>query len=33
VSPDGSRIYYMQPTQEPAPQEIQIAINWRALLD
>ncbi len=33
VSPDGNRIYFMQPTQEPSPQEIQVAINWRALLD
>jgi Tol biopolymer transport system component len=33
VSPDGSRIYYMQPTQDPAPTEIQVAINWRALLE
>jgi Tol biopolymer transport system component len=33
ISPDGSRIYYMQPTQEPAPQEIQVAINWQAFLD
>jgi hypothetical protein len=33
VSPDGSRIYFMQPTQEPPPLEIQVAINWRQLLD
>ena len=33
ISPDGRRIYFMQPTQEAAPQEIQIAINWQALLD
>ena len=32
ISPDGKRIYFMEPTQEPAPQEIQIAINWWALL-
>jgi Tol biopolymer transport system component len=33
ISPDGSRIYFMQPTEEPSPREIQVAINWRALLD
>lgn len=33
VSPDGGRIYFMQPTQDPVPTEIQVAINWRALLD
>jgi hypothetical protein len=33
VSPDGSRIYFMQPTQESPPHEIQVAINWRALLN
>ena len=33
VSPDGNRIYYMQPTQDSVPTEIQVAINWRALLD
>jgi Tol biopolymer transport system component len=33
ISPDGSRIYFMQPTDVPAPQEIQIAINWRSLVD
>ena len=33
VSPGGSRIYYMQPTQVPVPTEIQVAINWRTLLD
>lgn len=33
ISPDGSRIYFMELTQEPSPQEIQVAINWRALLD
>ena len=33
VSPDGSRFYFMQPTQEPSPTEIQVAINWQALLD
>lgn len=32
VSPDGSRIYFMQPTQEPSPKEIQVVINWWALL-
>jgi hypothetical protein len=33
ISPDGKRIYFMQPEQAAAPQEIQIAINWQALLD
>jgi hypothetical protein len=33
ISPDGSRIYFMQPTDELSPREIQVAINWRALLD
>jgi hypothetical protein len=33
ISPDGSRLYFMQPTEAPAPREIQIAINWQALLD
>ena len=33
VSPDGSRIYFMQPVQDPPPKEIQVAINWRALLN
>jgi dipeptidyl aminopeptidase/acylaminoacyl peptidase len=33
ISPDGSRMYFMQPTDQPAPQEIQIAINWRSLID
>lgn len=33
ITPDGSRIYYMQPMQEPPLREIQIAINWRALLN
>ena len=33
ISPDGKRIYFMQPSQDSAPQEIQIAINWQALLD
>jgi len=32
VSPDGSRIYYMEPTQELPPHEIQVAINWQSLL-
>ena len=33
VSPDGNRIYFMQPAEEPAPTEIHVAINWRTLLD
>jgi serine/threonine protein kinase/Tol biopolymer transport system component len=33
VSPDGNRIYFTQPTQDPAPTEIQVAINWQLLLD
>ena len=33
ISPDGKRIYFMQPTQASPPREIQIAINWPALLD
>ena len=33
ISPDGKRLYFMEPNQEPAPQAIHIAINWRALLD
>ena len=33
VSPDGSRIYFMRPVQDAPPREIQVAINWRALLD
>jgi len=33
IAPDGSRIYFMQPTDEPSPREIQVAINWQALLD
>ena len=33
ISPDGSRIYFMQPTEVPSPREIQVAINWQALLD
>jgi hypothetical protein len=33
VSPDSSRFYFMQPGEGPAPREIQIAINWRGLLD
>jgi Tol biopolymer transport system component len=33
VAPDGSRIFFMQPTDEPPPQAIQVAINWRPLLD
>jgi Tol biopolymer transport system component len=33
VSPDGGRIYFMQSPDKPSPREIQIAINWRALLD
>jgi Tol biopolymer transport system component len=33
ISPDGSRLYFMQESEEPAPREMQVAINWRALLD
>ena len=33
ISPDGSRIYFMQPVQEAPPREIQVAINWRALVE
>jgi eukaryotic-like serine/threonine-protein kinase len=33
VSPDGSHIYFMQPAREPPPTEIQLAINWRPLLE
>ena len=33
ISPDGSRLYFMQPTEAPAPREMQIAINWGGLLD
>lgn len=33
ISPDGSRLYFMQPTQELPPHEIQVAINWRELLN
>jgi hypothetical protein len=33
VSPDGSRIYFMQPTDELPPQAIQVVINWQSLLD
>jgi Tol biopolymer transport system component len=33
VSPDGGRFYFMQPTQESPPHEIQVAINWRVLLN
>ena len=33
ISPDGSRMYFIQPTDEPAPTEIQVAINWSSLLD
>ena len=33
VAPDGKRLYFMEPTPEPAPQEIQVAINWRGLFD
>ena len=33
ISPDGSRMYFMQPTQELPPHEIQVAINWRSLLN
>lgn len=33
ISPDGRRIYFMQATQEAAPQEIQVAINWQGMLD
>ena len=33
VSPDGSRIYFMRPVQDAPPREIQVAINWRALLN
>jgi Tol biopolymer transport system component len=33
ISPDGRRIYFMEATHEPSPQVIQVAINWRALLD
>ncbi len=33
ISPDGSRIYFMRPEEDSSPREIQVAINWRALLD
>jgi Tol biopolymer transport system component len=33
VSPDGSRIYFMQPTEKEPPREVHVAINWRALFD
>ena len=33
ISPDGSRMYFMQPTEELPPHEIQVAINWRSLLN
>jgi Tol biopolymer transport system component len=33
VSPDGGQIYFMQPTDKTPPHEIQVAINWRSLLD
>jgi serine/threonine protein kinase/Tol biopolymer transport system component len=33
VSPDGRRIYFMQPAQDSAPAQIQVAINWQELLD
>ncbi|MBV6424868.1 MAG: Serine/threonine-protein kinase PknD [Steroidobacteraceae bacterium] len=33
VTPDGSRIFYMRPTDEPVPAQIQIAINWRGMID
>ena len=33
VSPDGSRIYFMQPTDAQPPRQIEIVMGWRALLD
>jgi Tol biopolymer transport system component len=33
VSPDAKRLYFMESTSEPAPTEIQVAINWAGLAD
>ena len=33
VSPDGSRVYFLRPNDDPAPREIHIVMGWRALLE
>ncbi|HXW10908.1 MAG TPA: hypothetical protein VD737_09840, partial [Steroidobacteraceae bacterium] len=33
VSPDDSRIYFVRPNDDPAPQEIQVVLGWRELLE
>jgi hypothetical protein len=32
VSPDGRRVYFLDPTPEPAPREMTVVVGWRALL-
>jgi Tol biopolymer transport system component len=32
ISPDGKRIYFMEPSRDPPPREMQVAINWRSML-
>jgi serine/threonine protein kinase len=33
VSPDGSRMYFLRPNEDPPPREMQVVIGWRVLLD
>jgi len=33
VTPDGSRMYFMRRNEDPGPREIQVVIDWAALLD